>query len=1384
MRKLAMTLAAMLMTMSLMAQGTYDAAPTAHKPVVQKSQKARLMSVKERQKTSMHRTPSLSQFQGLTIYATLKNSDNWNGAGIASVPYGIYTYTIGEDQDFQAVSTDLNFNYMASAMGRKEMIGVRPMELFGTLTGVEYDGLDSLHFKQQWAEVISSEEANFSYIPSVMAYDITSDIIYSAQYNADLTGLNWSKWNPVTRRFDIIHKWNNDFQPLTLACLPNGQFYCVGADGFYYEIDKQTGDASMLGQLGIEPTLYVQSMNYDPQSGYFVWMAVSQSGSGIYALNPADGETTLIRRLSKNEQASTLFFKGNKAPAKAPAAPVNLKMNYSGNGTTTGNLTFAIPTTTYDGSSLSGNVKMSVWLDGQNLANAKEVATGSQQTFAFDLSNDNHYAYVVLQNENGFSPCAYTYEYAGYDVPLAVKNVVLSVNDGISTLSWNAPEGGINGGYINQDAVTYDVVRQPGNVTVAQGISATTFTETLPTKMERYYYEVYPYNGQDKKGAATESNRVLAGSSFEPPYVENFADESTLSLWTIINVNNDSSAWGNAYTWQYQSWGPDMNLSTGPYAIGDGFDSVDDYLVSPGIALKKDITYALTVSMRNTFAGMKERVSLLVGTDPNDPSTFRVIDSNEAYDVMSDGQGNNGRPWEADFQVSETGTYYMAVRGYTTREDNASGLFVYGLRVDELGVSSAPAEVTELTITPEAEGEMQADVSFVVPTKSMGGDDLGEGLIANIYRDQNLSEAVANLNVTAGEKALWTDNTVKGVGVHSYTVSVTNNFGEGKKVSADAFVGVYTAPYANTFDNESDDMFFITVNDSVSSGNTCKWEWSNYNKNLALSYYVQKNFEPIWLFFPAVKMEEEQVYEVNYDWVFSSYNKSSVGYMSIGTAADSTAQTVGEALPFTNDLGYGVACPVTQEVVATKTGKYYPSVYIHGDRGTSGDYIMPTIDNINIKHVASAKAPYNVENLVAQHDMTGALSVAISCQAPAIDFAKRSLSSNMSVSIYRTGQTIPLKTFENVEPGQELQWTDSQPLTGMNSYTVVASNDFGRGKAATTETYAGVDLPEAVGDFAIRGSEDNQQAVLSWTAPSEVGQNGGVVDGSLSYVVCEYFPNETDASKQVVAIATTQNTTYTVAREATDNMEQHIYAVITQTSTGIGKAVLDYTILGKLKTMPFAEPFANGGLNTDGWVSDGDVAQYGATWQLVQDNDEMVSQDGDNGYALCYNGNYYEQYHYGDLVSPKIGIDANKDYKLTFYAYHGVTSAMTIMPTMVVFQSTDDYPYMQVGDTIRVTEGEKGWTRYELTLHKVADAHYLKLCFRGLLSNMNERIWLDNVKIEPVNDTTGITDTQVSNQANSMQLYDLQGRPVNTGKRQAVTIIRQADGRFQKVIKN
>ena len=1309
---------------------TYDAAPKAHKQVVRSERVATMMPVK---KQGMLKAPAdLSLFQGLKFYVNLTNSDDWAGLGIGSVPYGVYTYTIGEDLNFQAVSTDLLYNYMASAMGRDELVGVRPMEMFGFLNGVEYDGLDSLNFRTAWSKVYS--EVDYSYIPSVMAYDVTSDITYSVQYNAELTGLNWAKWNPVTRRFDVLHKWNNDFQPLAMAATPDGRMFCIGSDGYYYQLDKVNGDASMLGQLSVKPTLYVQAMAYEPKTQHFIWMAVSNAGSAIYAVNPETGELTLIRQLSKNEQASSVFLKTNEAPAKAPAKAENLQFVYSGNGATDGNITFTIPTKTYDGSTLSGNVKMSVWLDGNVLADNTEVSTGSQQTFAFNVSNDNHYVDVLLSNADGTSPNAYLYQYAGFDIPLPVTDVNLAVNGGVSTLTWTAPAGGVNNGYIDYDNVTYNIVRMPGNVSVAEGLKTTTFSETLPAKMERYYYIVTPLNGAEKIGEPTESNQVLTGEAFLPPYIDDFSDESTVSLWTVINVNNDASDYGTEYTWQFQSWSSCWNLSTGSYSIGEGFDSVDDYLVSPGICIEKGLTYALIVSMRNTFAGYKERVSLLIGTDPKDVSTFRVLDSNEEYDVMGDEKGVVGRDWEADFQVEETGTYYFAVRGFTTREDDASGIFVYSLAVNELGHNDAPAEVADFTITPEAEGEMKATVAFTMPANSLGGTSLNGALTANISVDENVISTTITGN--PGEAvSTELDLSALTVGVHKFTVSAQNTVGEGKKISAESFIGVYMAPYTNTFDTADDALHFTTINENPSSTSTCKWQWYEYGKSLQLSYYVLGDDEPIWLFFPAIKLEEEQVYSVDFDWVYSSYNYTSPAFFGIGDAANSETQTILADLPYTTDLGYGVAYAATNEIVASRTGKYYPSVLVRGNKGNYGDYIMPTIDNISIKHVASAFAPYSVENLAVIHDMTGALKNTLTFNAPTTDFAKRALPTALTVSIYRTGQAIPLATFENMEPGQAVEWVDEEPLRGNNSYTVVASNEHGRGKATVAETFTGVDVPEAVTNFRIRGSKDNQQAIITWDAVSPIGQNGGVVDNSLQYAVVEYFPNETEVEKQMKVLTYTTDLAYTAEREATDDMEQHFYAVITQTSAGVGKAVLDYTILGKLKTIPFKESFANGGISANGWVSSGDVSQYGASWLVEQDNDEQTAQDGDNGYALCYNGNYYAQYHYGDLITPKMMVDGTKEHYLSFYVYHGSTSPNAVLPTLVVSQSTDDYDFVQICDTISVTEGETGWVKYTVKLQNIENADYMKFCFRGLLSSSSERIWLDNIVIEEYTST-------------------------------------------------
>lgn len=576
-------------------------------------------------------------------------------------------------------------------------------------------------FSELWAQVF--EQVDYSFIPSVMAYDVTSDVIYSVQYNQDLTGLNMAKWNPAIKMFETIAPWPNNFQPLTLGFTPDGTMYCVGADGNFYQLDKETGDARAIGALGYMPTMYVQGMGYEPSSGCFLWMAVTQQGSGIYAINPYDASTTLVQELTKNEQATTVFFKDNTAPAAAPAGASDLAFNFDG-GATSGTITFTVPTTTYGGGVLTGNVTMSVWLDGEPIANQVSVAPGSAQQFSQEVENDNHYVYVLFENEGGFSPVSSLYTYAGYDTPLPVTNVNLTVTDGVSHLTWDAPAGGVNGGYL--DNVTYMVIRMPGSEVVAQGLTECEFSETLPTKMERYFYIVVPFNGDGKRGDDAYSNGVLTGSAFEVPYFDDFSDVSTRDLWTIVNNNDDRSQWGSEYTWQFNDYNGCWGMSTGSYALGEGLDAHDDYLISPGITIEKGISYALIVNMRNTFANYKERASLLIGTDPTDISTFTVLASDDAYDT-----GGTTTPWEADFLVEESGTYYFAVRAYTSREDNASSIFVYSMAVNRLGRSTAPAEVTDLTITPDEAGEMIADVTFTVPTTQLDGAPLTGDLTAS-----------------------------------------------------------------------------------------------------------------------------------------------------------------------------------------------------------------------------------------------------------------------------------------------------------------------------------------------------------------------------------------------------------------------------------------------------------------------------------------------------------------------------------------------------------------------------------------------------------------------------------------------------------------------------
>lgn len=875
--------------------------------------------------------------------------------------------------------------------------------------------------------------------------------------------------------------------------------------------------------------------------------------------------------------------------------------------------------------------------------------------------------------------------------------------------------------------------------------------------LERYYYVVTPKNGPDRIGQPAESNHVLAGTAYQPPYADDFSDASTQTLWTVVNANDDRGSWGTEFTWQFSSWSGYWNISTSSYNMGDDEQGMDDWIISPGISLETGSAYALTVRMANSFAHYTERVALLMGTDPTDLQTFRVMDSNEAYDV-------EGKPtdWEVDFTVEEPDTYYFAVRCYTGRDDQGSSLSLLRLAVDRLGATEAPAEATALSITPEPTGLLQADVCFTAPTTTLGGNALSGALQADIYRD---AEHVATVSTEAGQLTTWTDEAVPTVGMHTYAVALSNAAGAGKRTEAEAFIGVFTAPYYNTFDVADDARFFNTVNDSAFySSNEYRWIWDNYSQHLALGgygYLVQHPEERIWLFMPAIKLEADQVYTYSFDWANSSYYESCLGYAGIGMAPDSTAQTLFPCqLPFT---GYSDMVTVDNEVITTETGKYYPSILVIDNR--LYDYASPKIDNVSIVHVGSARAPFAVADLTLTPDAQGRLEAVLSCTAPATDYAQRPLEEPLTVSIYREGSPIPVATLTDVQPGQQLQWTDTQPLNGRNAYTVVAQNSYGRGKAATVEGFVGIDVPMAVQNLRIRGNEDNQKAIISWDAPADKGVNGGVIDGSLTYSVLEYFPDETDPDLQLNLLTTTTQTTLTIDREPTDEMEQHHYFVVPQTSGGVGAAAYDFVVLGRLKAMPFAESFADGYLSASGWVELSDGAQYGTKWYIIPDDDEkqLYAQDSDNGLAFCYNGNYMDAPHWDELITPKMKIDGGGKYIVSFYVYTGMplyTNAEA--PRLEVELSQDDSDFVALCEPIDITQGETGWTLFQLPFVAEPQAHHMKLCFRGTMNNMSENLLLDNITVVTDDGTVGIMTMYNEQCTMNNEAYDLQGRRVDS----------------------
>lgn len=1198
-----------------------------------------------------------STYTGRSFSGALISAESWMDLWITEVPYGIYDFTVNADGvSRQARYTAMSNDWMSGAVKRGRFYGIRNVNMMGALTGVVSSEIDLATNEAVRDEF--ADNPSFGLLPSTMAYDYASGDIYGIFYNDDLTAYNWARYNTLTLEPEIICQFNGRFNPVAMASAPDGLIYVVNTEGDLYTVNRSNSRVSLVGNTGVNVASYTQAMTWDSATNTFLWMAVTPTGSALYSLDPAVPAATLVKRFSDGEQVASIFFSSDEKMDGAPQAPASLKWNFSSPGAYDGTVTLTAP----DAGELT------VYFDGEPVKDAVEVTAGTSVTIPFsNLSNATHHVSAMVKNAAGWSPVAESFQYAGYDVPLPVTDLTFSENEGVATLTWQAPAGGVEEGYIDPSALYYKIYRLPENVEVASHHTSTTFTETLPTGVKRYAYRVVPFNGDNKQGEATVSNALIYGNSYELPYKDDFSMEGAIDVYTLIDGDGDGQNWNiNAYSTPV--------YLTSSVTYSENVDVTDNWILSPKMKLEAGKLYRVTLHMRNTWAGNPDFMA--VGyTDGDTRESINVVGNIEVNTPSMTLLDHN-----TDFSVEASGDYKIAL-GFITPRGQGGGVFIDNFEVTEVGSLTAPAAVTGLTLTPDADRAPKATLNFTAPSNAIDGSSLsGQQLTAVIYRD---GAAVGEkTGIVPGAAVEWVDDTDPAPGTHTYTVRMKNTSGEGMDASASAFIGVYTIPFSDSLDSREAVTYYtyktlgFTDNELNSEmhfpsyGDPCL-EVDHMN-------FTDEHHE-MWIVFPLIKFDDETTYRVSYELKKMSWGEGLEMEMVMGDSPDPESLTT-KGFDVTMPEGYDFAQSENLLVLTDNGGYRYMAFHITAP--TQG-YLYMYLRNISIERAGSSLAPDVVTDLVATSDLTSRLTM----KAPATDYAGRPLSELEKVEVYRNGSVLPVHTFDNPAPGAELEWVDDNALLGTNSYYIVPSNSYGRGNAVTVKSFIGYDEPVAPEGLSIVPSADNQTANITWTRPRR-GVNGGVLnEDEMTFVLMRYFPEETDEAKRIQILRTgITGTSVVPERESTDNQELIYYGIATVTPQGVSEPSLYFTILGRPYPFPFHESFAAGEAASSQWLNAG-ATNYGL--QAMPTSDDVLayngyageSQDGDKGVFMFLNGAMSENPIPFAVLSPKVSIDGATEPVVSLWLYKGnQQGGYRTVPTLNISASNDETEFVELGN--------------------------------------------------------------------------------------------------------
>jgi hypothetical protein len=551
---------------------------------------------------------------------------------------------------------------------------------------------------ETWTEQVRLTDGNSNAVATDMTYDPKTAKVFGCFNNDSGDGYVFGTLDVGTgERFKIA-----DLDVPWLACSVdrNGNLYAIGMDGVLMQVDKVYGTITTLANLGVEGSIRSTGA-IDPQTGIFYFVVSHQSDteneiynykptvSSLYRvdLNDANPTATLCYELENGEVMGGMWIPGAVAEDDAPAAPTDMAVDFP-NGALNGTFSFTVPTTTFGGGELSGEVSYLARANGFLLAQGK-ANPGEKVAVDARVSEADLYRVVLtLSNSAGTSPKASQSLWLGPDTPAPVTAVSLNYADGCFNLSWEAPTESAHGGYVDFGAVTYTVVRHPDEVTT-NNITSPQFSDpvAMPTTMVAYRYDVIVnYNGNASTPVSTPVWRLGA---MPLPYTATFEDDNALDLFTIVDVNDDTVRWYREWEWYIEDTDELVSVAAYPYSSRN---EADDWLITPPFNFEAGKTYTLGYEAMMMSLDCPERLAVAIGTAPTaDAMTTALV---EPYTLAS----TTPALTTVDITVPESGVYYIGFHALSPADS-------YGLAISKITVDG------EQSALPTLPADLSADAS-------------------------------------------------------------------------------------------------------------------------------------------------------------------------------------------------------------------------------------------------------------------------------------------------------------------------------------------------------------------------------------------------------------------------------------------------------------------------------------------------------------------------------------------------------------------------------------------------------------------------------------------------------------------------------------------------